>query len=1108
VEELSQGKALGQAALGAEEPLCVTFQRGGSTEVEDAKISNRQPDKNFGNDGVASISQGNGHIEQVLLRFDTKSIPARATVTSATLTVWQVNSGRPLALRAHPMTSPWAEGSVTWSSFGAAYDSGTEASVEASGSAHSPLRTFDVTAMASAWVQEPSNNHGLLLAQAGGKTLLDTSESPHADRRPRLEVCYTEAPQGELPSGTSLLLRVVDSAGMPISAAAISSQGALFPTDSAGYYLFEELSPGRFFARVDASGYTSATAVLELREGAHVGYEVTLLPLGERRSFQAEQGALIVTEQVRVTIPPRAVVDALGRPVYGAVEVSIVPLDPTSQLAVMPGPLEGTQATSGETVPLESFFMAEVSLWSKGAPVQLAQGATATLEFTLPEELAGKFQPGDTVPAWWFDLDAGLWREEGMGTIQPSQSQPGRLVWVVKVKHFTWWNCDAPATDKSCINVTVKDTSGALMANALVGARGVDYTGVSRTSLTGGDGRACVELKRGGKARVYALYGTIPESSKEVTGTETAATCGGTSCTAIELVIPKPICTPGAQVRCDYTGTPGTEGVGNCRAGYKVCMGSGLEWSGCGGEVVDEPEICTNEFDEDCDGQINEPSDCSCKLHEGQSCYTGPAGTRGVGLCRGGTVACGGAGEIICEGQQIPAPVESCATLGDENCDGNDACITTDWVYPQGALGSNSMYSRDMAIDGEGNALLLGTADGYIDLGSGMTAFDNNDTFVIKRRADNQPLWHAFIKKLGWGFGSNDTVAVDVEGNVLVAGHFQSLMTVKDQVLTNGGGYSMFVAKFSPTGEVLWAKSFHGEGGSNVRASGVAVNSAGEIVVQGLFDGTVLFGETEHIAVYPLASSYVVKLDAAGEPLWSRSYASTGELKFLDVTVDAMGDVLLAGSFQGLLDFGEEEFTSEPGALDLFLAKLSREAGDVLWARNAGRVGFKDEAQQVLTDAVGNVVLLATNPQVTTVPARGAVMRFDTNGDLLSQTPIGLSWKGSIQERMNLALDKQGNALVVGSFMGWIDLGGGEQLAPYIGTFIAWFSPSGHYITQKLINPTGTTWGQAKGMHAGVDPEGDILVLGEFNGTVDFGLGPVRRDPYTLFLVKYGDPIP
>ena len=110
----------------------------------------------------------------------------------------------------------------------------------------------------------------------------------------------------------------------------------------------------------------------------------------------------------------------------------------------MPGPLEGSTPSGEETVQLESFFMAEVSLWSNGAPVQLAPGTKATLEFLLPKALASQFQEGDTVPGVVVRLGGGPLAPGGNGTIQPSSTQPGRLAWVVQVSHFTWWNCDAP----------------------------------------------------------------------------------------------------------------------------------------------------------------------------------------------------------------------------------------------------------------------------------------------------------------------------------------------------------------------------------------------------------------------------------------------------------------------------------------------------------------------------------------------------------------------------------------------------------------------------------------------------------------------------------------
>ena len=120
--------------------------------MADAKLSNRQPDKRFGDDPVASVSSINGQQEHLLLRFDTGSIPRHATVTSATLSLWRTN-GQPASPRAHAVTQPWQEATVTWNGFGSAHESGVA----------------ELSSLVSTWVRRPASNHGLLLTQPEGK---------------------------------------------------------------------------------------------------------------------------------------------------------------------------------------------------------------------------------------------------------------------------------------------------------------------------------------------------------------------------------------------------------------------------------------------------------------------------------------------------------------------------------------------------------------------------------------------------------------------------------------------------------------------------------------------------------------------------------------------------------------------------------------------------------------------------------------------------------------------------------------------------------------------------------------------------------------------------
>lgn len=1103
-QQSSLGRA--HAALTGETPTCVTFQQGLHGQVADAKISSRQPDKNFGKEPVASVSGVNGEVEQVLLRFDTSGIPQQAHLTSATLTPWQVNSGRPMALRAHAITRPWAEDSVTWRSFGAAFDASAA----------------DLPSLVASWVREPASNHGLLLAQSEGKTLLDTSQSPHASRRPRLEVCYTLV-RATPPAGTSVFLEVVDGAGNAIASAAISAQGAVFPTDGSGHLLLENLPAGRFLARVDALGFTSSSVVLELQEGAHAGSRVTLLPLSNPVPFQAEAGAIIQTEGVRVTLPPNAVVDALGQPVTGTVELTVAPLDPTTQLAAMPGPLEATAAT-GDTVQLESFFMAEVSLWSNGAPAQLAPGASATLEFILPDSLASQFQPGDSVPAWWFDLDAGQWREEGAGTVQPSASQPGKLAWVVTVHHFTWWNCDQPWTDKSCVDVQVLARNGQPVPNAQVTAEGVSYAGISYGRYTGADGRACTEIKRGHTANVFAgLPGQPATAVVSVTGTQQAAVCGTGPCTSVTLVMQDVICAPGAYETCPYSGPEGTQGVGMCRASRRQCNVTGTQWSACQGEVVPASESCKTPFDDDCDGTQNE--DCTCSDMVGMSCYTGPTDTQGVGSCQAGAVSCDLFGNVMCQGQQLPRK-ESCATPEDEDCDGSTECEpSTRWSRHWPGTGCEELL--DLVMDGAGNALVLGRLEGTLDLGGTSLIGTNKDLYVAKVDASGQRAWSQLLRRqdIPWRSEQQDALSVDGAGNVLLTGTFSGTMSVGGVSLTSTASSSLFVVKLSPAGDVLWARSFGDTPGSHAWSTRLAADSTGNVVVVGSFTGTLRLGDQEHTTGsldYSPEHLFTVKLAAGtGEPLWSRSFSGTGGKHSDAVTVDAAGDVVVSGTFIETLDLGGVQLHSslaipeypEMGSwfFDAFVAKLDGATGTTLWGKSMGEGWVNERGQNLRVDAAGQLLLLMRNRASWGGGDSFSLAKLDANGaPLWSRSLSGNSYRSN--PRMTLAFDASGNVLLSGYVLSGMDFGGGYRDSPigaYIA-FLAWYSPQGEYLSDKTFGgwANETSYSVPLGAGAGFDASGNVVFAGWFWGSMELGGTTVEAQSCTdIFLMKL-DPTP
>ena len=132
------------------------------------------------------------------------------------------------------------------------------------------------------------------------------------------------------------------------------------------------------------------------------------------------------------------------------------------------------------------------------------------------------------------------------------------------------------------------------------------------------------------------------------------------------------VCEPGAKVACAYTGPAGTEGKGACVAGSKACLADGSGFGACEGEVVPAEESCATAVDDDCDGTVNETdAGCVCVPGAEEACYEGPSGTSGVGLCVAGKKHCADDGKSFgaCVGQVHPV-TETCATSGDDDCDG------------------------------------------------------------------------------------------------------------------------------------------------------------------------------------------------------------------------------------------------------------------------------------------------------------------------------------------------------------------------------------------------------------------------------------------------------
>lgn len=129
-------------------------------------------------------------------------------------------------------------------------------------------------------------------------------------------------------------------------------------------------------------------------------------------------------------------------------------------------------------------------------------------------------------------------------------------------------------------------------------------------------------------------------------------------------------CTEGKTKPC-YTGKEGTKDIGICKAGTYTCTNGKWETE-CKNEVTPKTEICNDDKDNNCDGNINEESVCGkkdCEDGKTRPCYSGKDGTEGIGLCKAGKQTCkNGQWEKTCEGEVLPSS-EVCDKQ-DNDCNG------------------------------------------------------------------------------------------------------------------------------------------------------------------------------------------------------------------------------------------------------------------------------------------------------------------------------------------------------------------------------------------------------------------------------------------------------
>lgn len=484
----------------------------------------------------------------------------------------------------------------------------------------------------------------------------------------------------------------------------------------------------------------------------------------------------------------------------------------------------------------------------------------------------------------------------------------------------------------------------------------------------------------------------------------------------------------------------------------------------------------------------------SCTPDMTEACYTGPTDTKDKGLCKAGMATCSKEGTWgACDGEVVPQ-TESCASTDDEDCNGYDCAVWVKsysgdlyanaigvdgqgFVYAAiaisegidfgdgtpvvpvgnsdvvlvkydktGALvwkkpypGTGDQFVRSMTVSKSGDIVLAGDTTGPVDFGSGAVGPGG---FVAKLDADGQGIWADIAT--GPTNPTIDKTAIDSKGNVYAGGNSGSV-DFGGGLLDSGDQTSFFVAKLDGgSGKPSWVKIT--KGGGKEQLAGIAVDPSDSLVLTGTWSGMYLGlagSEPAPNDIYNccgLDAPFLLRLDSTGVLSDSKmlaGYQSSLGAAVEDIGVDKFGVSTLVGSFSGIADFQSGPYDAGMGS-SLFIVH-DQTSGFMQWSKAYIEAGIYSYASHVAIDGHDNMVVLGTYSGALDLgggplpPASAYLLKLDKDGKFLWSRSFKFG-DGGFTDMAAGSLEDE--TVLIGTYYQEADLGTGLLNAQQ-GVFVA-----------------------------------------------------------------------
>ena len=416
--------------------------------------------------------------------------------------------------------------------------------------------------------------------------------------------------------------------------------------------------------------------------------------------------------------------------------------------------------------------------------------------------------------------------------------------------------------------------------------------------------------------------------------------------------------------------------------------------------------------------------------------------------------------------------------------------------------GPGTEYGKSVVLDQDGNVYTCGQSN--VAWGNPVRAFSdgNWDAFVAKLSPSGDLLWHTFLGSLDWGGDRCFGIALRGDGSVYVVGFGDRDWGTPLRPYSNSN--DAFVARLNANGDLLWTTFLGGSGEDTAQA--IALDATG-VYVAGNSDASWI-APTTASAYSGGDDVFIAKLQLDGTLIWNAFFGSASgrdQYSGTRLVIDDAGDVYAVGLSSASWGAPVRAFS---GALDAFAAKVGSN-GALLWNTFVGGSGT-DEGRGIALAGNGRVLIAGYSGASWGDPLRplaggssdAFVAELGADGALRWNTFLG---GGAADIADALQPDAAGNVYVTGhSRAPW-----GSPRSPYLGGlsdgFVARLDGNGGLVWHLFIGSSGGSGvDDDYGQAIAIDSPGNLYVGGDSDASWGSAVRPFTSGSHDAFVARIG----